>query len=86
MKALLNRSRRSLPQRRFVKPLARALAEQRRILALDPDSRASVRTALEALSIAPEAFDTPSAIHLGLREARRGLEGPRATTRFARRL
>jgi uncharacterized protein (TIGR02302 family) len=66
-----------LPQRRFVKPLARALAEQRRILALDPDSRASVRTALEALSVAPEAFDTPSAIHLGLREARRGLEAAR---------
>ncbi|MFO1126077.1 MAG: TIGR02302 family protein [Methylocystis sp.] len=66
-----------LPQRRFVKPLARALAEQRRILALDPDSRANVRTALEALSIAPEAFDTPSAIHLGLREARRGLDAAR---------
>jgi uncharacterized protein (TIGR02302 family) len=68
----------TLPQRRFVKPLARALAEQRRILALDPHSRASVRTALEALSIAPEAFDTPSAIHLGLREARRGLDGARS--------
>ncbi|MBG0800648.1 TIGR02302 family protein [Methylocystis sp. H4A] len=68
----------TLPQRRFVKPLARALAEQRRILALDPNSRSSVRTALEALSIAPEAFDTPAAVHLGLREARRGLEGPRS--------
>jgi uncharacterized protein (TIGR02302 family) len=67
-----------LPQRRFVKPLARALAEQRRILALDPDSRANVRAALEALALAPEVFDTPSAIHLGLREARRGLEGPRS--------
>ncbi|MGJ0513274.1 TIGR02302 family protein [Methylocystis sp.] len=68
----------TLPQRRFVKPLARALAEQRRILALDPDSRSSVRAALEALSIGPEAFDTPAAVHLGLREARRGLEGPRS--------
>ncbi|MGD9544152.1 MAG: TIGR02302 family protein [Methylocystis sp.] len=67
-----------LPQRRFLKPFARALAEQRRSLALDPESRANVRAALEALSIAPEAFDTPSAIHLGLREARRGLEGPRS--------
>ncbi|MBM3552550.1 MAG: TIGR02302 family protein [Alphaproteobacteria bacterium] len=67
-----------LPQRRFVKPLARALAEQRRILALDPDSRASVRLALEALSFAPEAFDTPSAIHLGLGEARRALDGARS--------
>jgi len=68
----------TLPQRRFVKPLARALAEQRRILALDPESRASVHTALEALSIAPEAFDTPSAIHLGLREARHALDGARS--------
>jgi len=68
----------TLPQRRFVKPLARALAEQRRILALDPDARANVRAALEALSLAPEAFETPSAIHLGLRSARRGLEGPRS--------
>ncbi len=68
----------TLPQRRFVKPLARALVEQRRILALDPESRASVRAALEALSIAPEAFETPSAIHLGLRAARRSLEGPRS--------
>lgn len=68
----------TLPQRRFVKPLARALVEQRRNLALDPDSRASVRAALEALSLAPEAFDTPSAIHLGLRAARRGLDGKRS--------
>lgn len=67
-----------LPQRRFAKPLARALAEQRRILALDPDRRASVRTALEALSLAPEAFDTPSAIHLGLGEARRALDVARS--------
>lgn len=68
----------TLPQRRFAKPLARALAEQRRILALDPESRSSVRAALEALSIAPEAFDTPASVHLGLREARRGLEGQRS--------
>ncbi|BDV36000.1 TIGR02302 family protein [Methylocystis iwaonis] len=65
----------TLPQRRFTKPLARALVEQRRILALDPDRRADVRAALEALSIAPDVFETPSAIHLGLRAARRSLEG-----------
>ncbi|QGM96893.1 TIGR02302 family protein [Methylocystis parvus] len=67
----------TLPQRRFVKPLARALVEQRRILALDPEARANVRAALEALSLAPEAFETPSAVHLGLRAARRSLEGRR---------
>lgn len=66
-----------LPQRRFKKPLARALVEQRRILALDPENRAAVRLALEALSLAPEAFDTPSAIFLGLRAAQVGLDGPR---------
>jgi uncharacterized protein (TIGR02302 family) len=67
----------TLPQRRFVKPLARALAEQRLILALDPDARANVRAALEALSLAPDIFETPSSIHLGLRAARRSLEGRR---------
>ncbi|PPD42667.1 MAG: TIGR02302 family protein [Methylocystis sp.] len=67
-----------LPQRRFTKPLARALVEQRRNLALDPEARANVRAALEALSLAPEAFETPSSIHLGLRTARRGLDGPRS--------
>ncbi len=67
----------TLPQRRFTKPLARALVEQRRLLALDPDARAKVRAALEALSLAPEAFETPSGVHLGLRTARRSLEGRR---------
>ena len=68
----------TLPQRRFTKPLARALAEQRRVLAMDPENRAQVRLALDALSIAPELFDTPASIHLGLRAARRGLDGPRS--------
>ena len=68
----------TLPQRQFVKPLARALAEQRRILALTPDARANVRAALEALAIAPEMFETPSGVHLGLRAARRSLEGQRS--------
>jgi len=67
-----------LPQRHFTKPLARALAEQRRELALDPENRAQVRLALDGLSIAPELFDTPSSIYLGLRAARRGLDGPRS--------
>ena len=67
-----------LPQRHFRKPLARALAEQRRILALDPDDVAKVRIALDALSLAPDLFDTPSSIYLGLRQARRGLDGPRS--------
>src|SRR5204863_7338055 len=51
----------------FVKPLARALIEQRRNLALDADSRTRVLAALDALSIAPERFIPESAIYLGLR-------------------
>jgi hypothetical protein len=49
-----------LPERVFVKPLARALIEQRRILALDADARDLVLTALEALTVDPERF-TPEA-------------------------
>ena len=56
-----------LPQRIFVKPLARALIEQRRILALDADTKPLVLTALDALSIAPERFTPESGIYLGLR-------------------
>jgi uncharacterized protein (TIGR02302 family) len=67
-----------LPQRRFTKPLARALVEQRRNLVLDPDQRATVLSALDALSLAPELFATPSSIFLGLQTARDGLKGKRS--------
>jgi uncharacterized protein (TIGR02302 family) len=59
----------TLPQKPFVKPLARALAEQRRNLVLAPEDRARVATALEALMIAPEMFDTGAGVYLGLRVA-----------------
>jgi len=49
-----------LPERLFTKPLARALIEQRRILALDANQNSQVYTALDALMIAPELF-TPEA-------------------------
>ncbi|WP_036255475.1 TIGR02302 family protein [Methylocapsa acidiphila] len=58
-----------LPQKPFVKPLARALAEQRRNLVLAPDDKARVENALEGLMIAPEAFGTSASIYLGLRTA-----------------
>lgn len=67
----------ALPQRRFAKPLARALAEQRRRLALDADQYARVRVALEALSLGPALFQTPSSVYLGLTTAKRRLERPR---------
>jgi uncharacterized protein (TIGR02302 family) len=57
----------TLPQRIFVKPVARALIEQRRILALDAETRPLVLTALDALTIAPERFTPEVGIYLGLR-------------------
>ena len=56
-----------LPERLFVKPLARALIEQRRILALDVNRKPLVLIALEALMIAPEAFMPEMGQYLGLR-------------------
>ena len=56
-----------LPERPFSKPMARALVEQRRVLALDADSQASVLTALDALTFAPERFNMESNVYLGLR-------------------
>ena len=56
-----------LPERPFSKPVARALIEQRRILALDGDAQARVLTALDALTIAPERFNIETNVYLGLR-------------------
>jgi uncharacterized protein (TIGR02302 family) len=56
-----------LPERIFTKPLARALVEQRRNLALDANARPLVITALDALSIAPEKFTPDAGTYLGLR-------------------
>jgi uncharacterized protein (TIGR02302 family) len=55
-----------LPERTFTKPVARALIEQRRILALDGDAQARVLTALDALTMAPEKFNIESNVYLGL--------------------
>src|SRR5712692_3260645 len=56
-----------LPERPFAKPMARALVEQRRMLALDGDAQANVLTALDALTLAPEQFKMESNVYLGLR-------------------
>ena len=56
-----------LPERPFSKPMARALIEQRRILALDGDAQANVLTALDALTLAPERFNMEGNVYLGLR-------------------
>ena len=56
-----------LPERPFSKPIARALVEQRRLLALDGDLQATVLTALDALTLAPERFKIETNVYLGLR-------------------
>jgi uncharacterized protein (TIGR02302 family) len=56
-----------LPERTFTKPLARALIEQRRNLALDANTRPTVINALDALGIAPDKFTPEAGVYLGLR-------------------
>jgi uncharacterized protein (TIGR02302 family) len=63
-----------LPERLFTKPLARALIEQRRILALDANQNAQVYAALDALMIAPELFTPETGHYLGLYSIARQLE------------
>lgn len=58
-----------LPARSFSKPVARALVEQRRILAFDANARDRVLRALDALLIAPEKFTPEPGVYLGLRTA-----------------
>ncbi|UQD72359.1 TIGR02302 family protein [Bradyrhizobium japonicum] len=66
-----------LPGRLFTKPLARALIEQRRILALDANKNSDVYTALDALMIAPEMFTPEAGQYLGLHSVARQLEAAR---------
>ena len=67
----------TLPQRIFVKPLARALVEQRRNLALDAEQKPIVLTALDVLTLAPEKFTPEAGIYLGLRSIYYQLQGAR---------
>lgn len=66
-----------LPERLFTKPLARALIEQRRILALDANKNSDVYAALDALMIAPEMFTPEPGQYLGLHSVARQLEAAR---------
>src|SRR5438270_3521881 len=66
-----------LPERLFTKPLARALIEQRRILALDANQNAQVYAALDALMIAPELFTPEAGHYLGLFSVAHQLEAAR---------
>jgi uncharacterized protein (TIGR02302 family) len=59
----------TLPERRFIKPLARAVVEQRRRLVEDPRDRVLVAKAIEALTLEPEEFIDDLQVYLGLRSA-----------------
>ncbi len=63
-----------LPERLFTKPLARALIEQRRILALDANQDSKVHDALDALMIAPELFMPETGQYLGVYSVTRQLD------------
>ena len=71
-----------LPEKIFNNPVARALVEQRRNLVLDPGSRAQVGAALDALMIAPQAFDTTPSVYIGLRFAADTLASARNNTQL----
>lgn len=62
-----------LPARNFSKPMARAIVEQRRNLALDANRRLQVLDAFDALMIAPERFIDDASIYLGMRYVYRRL-------------
>lgn len=59
----------TLPQRPFFDPLARAVVEQRRDLALDRDAVGNVAMALDALTMEPERHISDLGVYLGLRSA-----------------
>lgn len=63
-----------LPARRFTKPLARAVIEQRRKLSEDSRNRAYVARALDALALEPEGFIEETSVYLGLRSVFHRLE------------
>jgi uncharacterized protein (TIGR02302 family) len=63
-----------LPARSFTKPLARALVEQRRILAMDANAKPRVLNAIRALAMFPEEFIKEASVYLGVTTAYRRLE------------
>ncbi|OYW52023.1 MAG: TIGR02302 family protein [Azorhizobium sp. 32-67-21] len=56
-----------LPARTFTNPLARALVEERRRLAMDVAARPKVEQVISALTVAPEKFGMDPREYLGLR-------------------
>ncbi|KQT44415.1 hypothetical protein ASG43_13765 [Aureimonas sp. Leaf454] len=60
----------TLPERRFTNPLARAIIEQRRILALDGNATRRVVGMLDAVTLSGAEFIENSSAYLALRAAR----------------
>ncbi len=58
-----------LPERKFTKPLAKAVVEQRKKLVRDPTSPDGVADALDALTLGGDKVIEDSTIYLGLRNA-----------------
>ena len=74
-----------LPERPFSNPLARAVIEQRRILALDANQKRRVLDLMDAITLRPEdTFDNMSH-YLALMSARTRLQDGRERRRAARR-
>jgi uncharacterized protein (TIGR02302 family) len=59
-----------LPERLFIRPLAKALIEQRKALILNPDDPRNVQLMLDALLAWPEGLIERSGIHIALRAIR----------------
>lgn len=72
----------TMPARKFRDPLAAAVVEQRRKLALSPGNYRDVAKALDALTIAPELFIADTTVYLSLRTAYRRLGNPPTTEGF----
>ncbi|MEM7043768.1 MAG: TIGR02302 family protein, partial [Pseudomonadota bacterium] len=56
-----------LPTRNFTHPVARAIVEQRRLLADQPDQREKVAAAMNGLSHVPERFQNDATVFMALR-------------------
>jgi uncharacterized protein (TIGR02302 family) len=63
----------TLPERKFYNPVARAIIEQRKKLARDPEQKDTVAEALRGIDAQPEAFDGNVAVFLSLNLAWRRL-------------
>ncbi len=72
-----------LPERKFTKPLAKAVVEQRKKLVRDPDAADGVARALDALTLGGERVIHDSRVYLALRNAYWRLENDRSRQAIA---